>query len=569
MTVPSSDQACDAAPPSEPLAQAIIRVCNARKEQEALCILTRGNLLARHTGAELLALAFSHATRLKSLRGRSVVLCYPPLGDFIPVLLGCLLAGVTAIPVPPPRRGSASARLVHIINEARPAAVLCAVGAEPAILADIGEGADVPILGWCHETRLPPTLEASGPAQRLSIEEMLGGQRIAIIQYTSGSTQSPKGVLISETNILENAALVMRSWGLNKQSRSLNWMPHFHDMGLMGGILYPLLCGGLSVQMSPLDFIRNPRLWLQAICDWGITFSGGPSFAFMEVIRRVSPSEFGTLDLSTWRRAFCGAEPIPESLLKDFAQHLAPANLRREAVFACYGMAEITLFAAGTPQGAGPDGQAAIPSPDCVLTPELATLIAIIDPLTGASVAEGETGEICITGPSQGAGYLNRPKETAQNFGFKMPGRSGVFLRTGDLGRIAAGRLSISGRIKDVIFAHGLTIPAAEVEQLACAPHSALNPMAAAVFMHDAQSSGEAVLFVELHNTRKPVSNPQETKDQMRRKILGEWGLDLVDIRFVPSGHLPRTTSGKIRRSHVADLYRTRDPALLAERAQT
>lgn len=531
-----------------PLERAIRQACRAREEREILAFCARGVTQQVLSGNELLAAAEAAAQQLEPARGYCVVLVFPAGAPFISLLLGCFLAGVTAIPVAPPRRGSVSTRLAHICTEAAPVAVLCQQGLEDGLRMLLGEGA-------------PPVVPFSGdiPLRVDGHTRPDMPQDTALIQYTSGSTMTPKGVLITGQNILENCAAVQRAWGLDETARVVNWMPHFHDMGLIGGILCPLLSGGMSVQMSPFDFIRSPRLWLEVISQWQADFSGGPASAFADVIRKVPQEALAGLDLSGWSRAYCGAEPIPPGLLEAFAGHLAPAGLRREAVFACYGMAEITLFAAGasntglqTPPG-GAHG--------CWLSDEMRQQIVIMDTQSGLPVEDGQQGEIWLGGPSQGSGYLARPDLSAESFGHAVPGRDGLFLRTGDIGHILDGRLWISGRLKDVLFANGLTIPAAEVETLACEGVAELNAMAAAAFMRDENQSGEAVLLVELIDSRRPVGSPDEARARMRNRILGEWGLTLSEIRFVGRGQLPKTTSGKVRRAHVAALFRKGDEA--------
>ncbi|MBT9373340.1 AMP-binding protein [Rhizobium sp. CSW-27] len=522
--------------------------CEARADKEIVVFSSRGATQRVMTGRELLAAAESAARQLEPARGCCVVLVFPAGEPFISLLLGCFLAGVTAIPVAPPRRGSISTRLAHICAEARPAAVLCQQGLEEGLRTLLGAGAP-PVLAWATGLE-PPITKGFRPDMP---------QDTVLIQYTSGSTMTPKGVLISADNILANCNAVQRAWGLDAAARIVNWMPHYHDMGLIGGILCPFFAGGMSVQMSPFDFIRSPRLWLDVISQWKANFSGGPTFAFADVIRKVPQEALAGLDLSSWSRAYCGAEPIPPGLLEVFASHLAAAGLRRDAVFACYGMAEITLFAAGTrggPHDAGTDG-----AQGCWLTDEMRQQIVIIDTETGEPVKDGQPGEIWLGGPSQGSGYLASPDLTAESFGHTVPGQEGKFLRTGDIGRIRDGRLWISGRLKDVLFAHGLTIPAAEVETLACKGVPELNAMAAAAFMRDENLPGEAVLLVELVDSRVPVPSPEETRNRMRSTVLGEWGLELCEIHFVDRGQLPRTTSGKVRRSHAAALFRTGNEA--------
>ena len=540
--------------PSE-IARRFLDVCRQRRDREILCTLKRGKEELRFTGGGLAEAAEARAAQLGNMGAGVLVLALPPGPVFLTTLFGCLLAGITLVPVSPPRRGSASDRLTHIVRDCGAAAVLCTSVQEPAIREALaGIETPVVVLADAPEDALPSI--GSAPSKSLPA---------AIVQYTSGSTKDPKGVLITGDNILANCDLVMRSWQMDERCRFVNWMPHFHDMGLMGGILYPLLSGGFSVQMSPYDFVRSPRLWLKAISDWRATFSGGPAFAFADLVKRVSADDLDGLDLSTWERGFCGAEPVPPGLLEAVARHLAPARLRREALFSCYGMAEMTLFAAGLPEDAGHEGNdRPAPSHACRVNGELAEGLRIVDPDTRREVVPGAEGEIWLKGPSKGLGYLNLAGESEAAFRARLEdgaehegdGQTDAYLRTGDLGRIEGDRLFISGRSKDILISHGRKMSAAEVEWVTCAPHRALNPLAAAAFMADDGASGEAVLAVEAADGGGMPEDREAIESAIRALALGEWGLTLTAVHIVPRGRLPRTTSGKIRRRQVAQDFR-------------
>jgi len=513
-------------------------------------VLSRGRPTAHFTGADLQQAAETEARRLAAWLGGTrgpLVLAFPAGSDFVTTMLACLLAGIVAVPVSPPRRGSASERLSHIVADCGARAVLCPAGTAATVRAALGDGG-TPVVSWPPQASEPP------PPHREARCDL--PRATAVVQYTSGSTRDPKGVAITGANILANCDLVMRLWGMDEACRFVNWMPHFHDMGLMGGTLYPLLCGGFSIQMSPYDFVRDPLAWLRAVSDWRATFSGGPAFAFADVLRRVPQAALAGLDLSCWQRAFCGAEPVPPGLLDDFHAHLAPAGLARRAVFACYGMAEMTLFAAGLPEEETSAGDLGAVSHGCRVNAELRAALAVVDPASGRALPEGAEGEIWLSGASQAAGYLNLPEETAAGFRQSLEGGETGYLRSGDLGCLAGDRLFVTGRLKDVLVSHGRKMAAAEIEWLACTLEPALNPLAAAAFMEDDARSGRAVLIAETHQARGALADAEAARRAIRRSVLGEWGLELVDILFLPRGRLPRTTSGKIRRAQVAADYR-------------
>lgn len=251
---------------------------------------------------------------------------------------------------------------------------------------------------------------------------------------------------------------------------------------------------------------------------------------------------------------------MPVGLLDRFHAHLAPAGLTREAVFSCYGLAEMTLFAAGVPRRAAPrpappSGAEAVEP--CVLTGETRDGLRIVDPESRAEVTDGTVGEIWLRGPSQGVEYLNLGEETTQSFGQRIGGKgAGAWLRTGDLGIVRDGMLYVTGRIKDIVICNGRKISAPEVEWLACGPHDALNPMAAAAFTAGANATGPAVLVAETRLGRGLDIDTGALREAIRRAVLGEWGLELEEILFVPRGRLERTSSGKIRRQAVAQAYR-------------
>jgi len=481
--------------------------------------------------------------------GHVFLLNLPPGDVFVEIL-------ITVVSLAMPKRGSKFQHLLHAAQDCAATALICTdAGFEISQQLLTPQGSSSPVCGVMSVEGSavgirPPVVQAA------SVEDAP-----AVIQYTSGSTQRPKGVRIMGGQILSNAALVARCWDMNVSTVMVNWLPHYHDMGLMGGILYPLLTGGRSVQMGPLDMIRKPASWLRAISDYQANFSGGPAFAFAECLRRVSDDECNGLDLSSWSRAYCGAEPIPAGLLSEFQKRFQHYGLERKSVFACYGMAEITLYAAGAPEDAD---EAVVPPPGCErihpcrITEETQKLLKIVDPQTALEVPDGHAGEIWLTGGSKGQGYINLPNESRQTFEAVLEDaiEDRLWLRTGDLGVISADRLYITGRLKDILIANGRNVAAAELEWLAAGQDNALNPLAAAAFMPEPTISGEAVLLIELKAGATLAGDPDVTRASIERAIMGEWGVQLKDFKILPRGALKRTTSGKIRRQAVASAYR-------------
>ena len=540
----------DVLQPREELSDALRRVFAARADIEQIAFRSRSG--ARHalTGAELSVRAGAMAETLRAWLGpgpRSLVLAMNAGEEVIVTLLGGMLAGITVVPVPVPRKGTLSDRFSHIVSDSRAGAVLCQAEHLDEIRSTLHQdgGAECPVVALPLDlARLPE------PAPAVALE---GSP--AIIQYTSGSTRLPKGVLITGQNVLANCGLGSRNWGIGTDARFVNWLPHYHDMGLMGGILYPLLCGGFSAQMSPLDFIRQPASWLQAVTQERANFSGGPAFAFAECLTRIPEEEIAALDLNCWTRAFCGAEPVPARLLAEFRARFAPVGLDPRAVFACYGLAEMTLFAGGAPGAERIDLQGDNGLAPCFLTPELRGQVKIVDPDGDDTRADGQEGEIWLRGPSQGAGYLGLPEETAATFHQQDDG-SGGWLRSGDLGVIVGDDLYVTGRIKDTIICNGRNLSAPEVEWRACQVSDLLNPFAAAVIMPETTSDNRVVLLAEVRDG-PPPADQAALSAAIERALLGEWGLSVEEVRVLPRGTLPRTSSGKIRRKAAAQLWRS------------
>ncbi|MFT6649497.1 MAG: acyl-CoA synthetase (AMP-forming)/AMP-acid ligase II [Pseudophaeobacter arcticus] len=515
--------------------------------KEVIAIWSRKGQRDAYTSAELAGMAETIASELRAWLGEgshTLVLALPMGIEFIGVMLGAFWADITIVPVPLPRMGAQSDRFQQIVKDSQASAILCLPRHVELLNSVLRAGSAQP----CQVVPLPLSSSTCAP---VLFSRDTTPSAPSLIQYTSGSTRAPKGVRVLGGNIVANSNLVQRSWGLNQNARVVNWLPHYHDMGLMGGILYPLLAGGFSAQIDPLDFIRRPSFWLEVIDAERANFSGGATFGYSEVLRRVPAEKTRQLDLSCWTNAYCGAEPVPANLLPTFHAHLAATGFPRDALFACYGMAEMTLFAAGIRGDAEHHAKVA----PCHLTPELAQMCAIVDPVSGARLADGQEGEIWLRGPSRAEGYLNQPNETGTTFGQSLDGQAD-WLRTGDIGYKTGEALFVIGRIKDIVICNGRNIAAPEIEWHACQQHEALNAMSAAAFAPDPNQSGDAVLIAELHTKNLASQEREHICQNIRKTLQGEMGLNMVDIILVPRGRLERTSSGKIRRSSVAAAWR-------------
>jgi acyl-CoA synthetase (AMP-forming)/AMP-acid ligase II len=510
--------------------RAVVTVCGGRSAQPDQSL----------TGRELHQAASAMSEDLISRHGGKsgpLALVMPCGLEFVVTLFGAIYAGITVTALAPPRPGLAASRFARIVQDCAPSAVLCPDDWRPRIDAALA-AADV------------------GPA---AITKMATGHP-AVLQYTSGSTRSPRAVMLSGTNIVANAELANTTWGMNQDGVFLSWLPHFHDMGLMGGILYPVLAGGRTMLLDPLHMIQRPERWLRLISEHGVTMSGGPAFAYSHCLDHVTEAHCQGLDLSRWTSAFCGAEPVPRALMDAFRTRFQPYGLDPDAVFGSYGLAEHTLMVAGgnPPRGGDrpdpPEGCGEIEP--CRIAPEMDAMLRLVDPATGRRVAAGDPGEIWLRGPSVAQGYRSEPAETAATFDAALADEDGPWLRTGDIAVRTGDWLYVTGRLGDLLFAQGRKIPATDVEWLAGEQDPALNPMAAAAFAPDEMATGRAVLLIELKRRARMADAPA-AGERIRRAVAGAWGIELTHVRILPSGALPRTSSGKVRRREVADAWRS------------
>lgn len=540
---------------SESLRASLLQRLEASAERPLLTVLGRRARANAYNGAQLAEQAERRLRTWDELLGPGphVLIAALPAGEeFLFALLAALLGEGTLVPIAPPRASDPPERLRRMVTTCGASAILCSGAQRDSIeahLRDLAGELPCPVLAVDADN--VPSRHAH-PRRRLDVP---------IVQHTSGSTRFPKALPIRASQIHANCALIRDLWGMGPQTTMLNWLPHYHDMGLMGGILYPLLCGAHSLQMSPFEMIRSPLSWLQAISEHRATFSGGPAFAFQECLGRIGEEDCDGLDLSTWQRAFCGAEPIPAGLLQRFRQRFARHGLAPQAVFACYGMAEYTLFAAGQPDvppapaGHAPPQAGVEP---CVLGEETRRHIRIADPHDGSAVADGQSGEIWLRGESSSAGYLGLEQDSRHTFANPADGSN--WLRTGDLGYLDGNLLYVTGRQKDVVIVNGRKVAAAEIEWLAAQQDPALNALAAAAFVSAGSATGCAVLFIEVRPGQALPTDCAALGERIRRAVAGAWSIELAEVRILPRGSLARTSSGKIRRQQIAAAYNAQQP---------
>jgi acyl-CoA synthetase (AMP-forming)/AMP-acid ligase II len=519
------------------------------------------------TAADLDRRARAIAARLQELgvTGGRAFLFHPFGPDYVAALFGCFYAGVTAVPAYPPRANRSIERL-HLLAGAADASVILTT----SVVAASGprshaETTALRSLEWVA-TDLVPDHEAT--AWR---PPRLDGSAPALLQFTSGSTEQPRGVMLSHANLLHNSALIARAFGHTTDSLGVVWLPPFHDMGLVGGILQPVYAGFTGVLLSPVDFVRRPIRWLQAITRYGAVTSGGPNFAYDLCTRSITPEQRAGLDLSSWQVAFTGAEPIRAATLERFAEAFEPYGFRREAFYPCYGLAEATLIVSGGARRAGPRmlsvratalehhvvEPATVDDPDSSCRtlvgcgPPLASVgVRIVDPTTGVPCRPGRVGEVLVSGPSIAQGYWQRPDESESTFRAHPEGGAEAYLRTGDLGFLHEGELFITGRIKELIIVRGRNHYPQDIERLAEASHAAIRPGHVAVFaVPGSDGAEERVALVAEAQRGVTAAVVGEVAASVRRSVAEALGLEVAEVVLIRSNTLPRTSSGKIQRA--------------------
>lgn len=492
--------------------------------------------------------------------GDRVLLLYPPGLEFISAFFGCLYAGMLAVPLMYPKPRRSQTRLSAVAQDCEAKCVLSTQGTLE--LLDLPQSTpELTQLHWIATDELPDDLEEAWLPCEPSAED------VAFLQYTSGSTSQPKGVMISHGNLLFNLEMIRQAFALQPQDHAVFWLPAYHDMGLIGGILAPIYGRGTCHLMSPAAFLQRPLRWLQMISDHQAAISGGPNFAFDLCARKISAEQLESLDLSAWRLAFCGAEPIRPQSLREFAAKFRSCGFSPTAFYPCYGLAEATLLTTGGPRPKEPQtthvsvsglsqhrviqaprsGERTVELVGCG-GPLLGQRIAIVDPHSQRECHGDEIGEIWVQGPSVAYGYWNRPAESQQVFQASLADSAEAgFLRTGDLGFIQDGQLFVTGRLKDIIVIRGRNHYPQDIEHTAEQVHPALRALSAAAFALETERAERLAIVAEVERTARDV-DWQKVLQEIRRAVLNEHEIEPYSISLIRQGSLPRTTSGKIQR---------------------
>ncbi|GAA0551542.1 fatty acyl-AMP ligase [Actinomadura livida] len=527
--------------------------------------------------AELDRKARALACRLEArgLRDRAVLLLYPEGLEFLTAFLGCLYARVVAVPAPlPDLDAERFGRTRRIIDDADITLILTDTAHRDTI--------DGWLAGGGLKGRVHCLDTAAGDGEGLDPGDWappeFGPETLAFLQYTSGSTSEPKGVMVTHGNLLGNGEEIKRRIEGSPDTVGVGWVPHYHDMGLVGQFLQPLYLGCRYVFTSPITFIKRPVLWLELITRYRGTITVAPNFGYDLALRRVTDSQLEGLDLSSLRVAKNGAEPVRAATLERMTERFAPVGFRPEMWMPCYGMAETTLLITAAPVGDGPvirDFDAAALTRDTAVPVDTAvprdgpsgeeggvrrlvssgrpvTLdVRVVDPVTLKERPEGHVGEIWVGGGSVASGYWRSPQETREGFQARTADGEGPYLRTGDLGFVADGELYVTGRIKDLIIVNGRNIYAHDIEEAARDAHpAALTGAAFVVDPAGGRDDGvEHVVLVQEISTRAAAGTPlDEVASLIKTRAARAFELPALSVVLTGRGTVRRTTSGKLQR---------------------
>ncbi len=494
----------------------------------------------------------------RGLEGKRVLMLYPSSVRFIEAFVGCLYAGATAVPAPlPAGQQHHLERLASIVRDADVGLVLTIAEAAPLVRGLLDQaGLQSMALQATDGSPLADPDDWSMPD--------ICSDTLAFLQYTSGSTRAPRGVMVSHRNLVHNETLIERAFSATPESVSGGWLPFYHDMGLIGQVLGPLFTGSSAVLMSPSAFLRSPYRWLEMIDRFGLEVSGGPNFCYDLCVRRVNDEQLARLDLSRWRVAYNGAEPIRAATLRSFAQRFEPAGFAFGRYAPCYGMAETTLFVAARPAAIAPklltasadaleagrlvEAQASERATEIVSSGRTPGMdVRIVDPESATEVPDGSVGEIWIRGDSVASGYWRDPQASAETFCARTSDGTGGFVRSGDLGAQLDGELYVTGRRKEVVIVNGRNLYPQDIEHEAREAHPALEGRVGAAFGIDAD--GERLVVVhELRLTAIDAKVAAEAAAAVRARVTRNVGVRPGAVVLLAPRSVLRTTSGKIQR---------------------
>ncbi|MEM6451327.1 MAG: AMP-binding protein [Cyanobacteria bacterium P01_D01_bin.105] len=572
---------------------------------------------------------------------RRVLLVYQPGLELVAAFLGCLMVGAIAVPVPPPGRHESLTRWEQVLADAQVTGVLTThtlkseLKSLPSASSELASS-----LKWIiteignatvRNTPIEPlparqTESSSVDFSRQILEQQISRTDVAFLQYTSGSTSQPKGVMVTHGNLAHNLQQIQQAFGHGEHTSCVIWLPPYHDMGLIGGILQPLYGGYPVTLMSPASFLRRPARWLEAISHFDGTTSGGPNFAYDYCLKKTTPEDRKKLNLSAWQVAFTGAEPVQAQTLQKFSEVFSTCGFKASAFYPCYGLAEGTLFVSGGSPNTSP--KVATLSRQGLLHNQVEQIslseetfeethwekvsvdersvderftethlaerrtknnleditavvscgqavnqnIEIVDPKTGRRCKPAEIGEIWLAGQSVAAGYWNRLEATQQTFQASLPGSDELFLRTGDLGFVYQGELFVTGRLKDLMVIRGQNYYPQDIETAIQSAHTGFSSVNAAFGLADEHGEklaiAQEVTRTAVRLLRKGQLTVEKLKAAIRSKISREFGIQVAEIALLKPGRIPRTTSGKVQRHRCKELLETDEWEAICQASQ-
>ncbi len=500
--------------------------------------------------------------------GSRALLIYPYSGglEFITAFFGCLYAGIVAVPCHPPKN-----RLTTVEVQTR----IVSAGAEVILTeSSLFDKLKTQLSKWGHASLRCLNTDKINQTQ---IDDWtspkINADTLAFLQYTSGSTGEPKGVMITHGCLIQNQEMLKQAFGHTQDLVGVGWLPLFHDMGLIGNVIQPVYMGAFCVMISPVSFVQKPIRWLQAISKYKATTSGAPNFAYDLLCDRVTEEQAAQLDLSSWLVAFCGAEPVQTATMEIFSRKFASCGFKSTAFYPCYGMAEATLMITGGDQAKSPTvkylDKIALEENKVVIAdksqPGITTIvsagypwldgkIAIVDPDSLKECAASEIGEIWFSSLSVGQGYWQLPAKTQEIFQASLNSQ-GKYLRTGDLGFIDNGELYITGRLNDVLVFWGLNHYPQHIEQTVEQCHPGLKPNCGAAFSIEVEGKARLVVAQEIERTYRQFLVMDEVVAAIRWQVFQEHFIDIYGIVLLKPGRIPKTSSGKVQRSACKAIF--------------
>jgi acyl-CoA synthetase (AMP-forming)/AMP-acid ligase II len=516
--------------------------------------------------------------------GGSALLLYPPGTDYVCALYACFQAGIVAVSAPPPqpnRLHRTLPRLEAIAADAEVDAVLTIEFIREAAFSEAGasfikEG-PLTAVQWIGTDAAP-----EGGEVEVAMPDL---NEMCFLQYTSGSTRDPRGVVLSHKNLMDNSDWITDALGHIPDGflKGLSWLPPYHDLGLIAGVLQPVHAGGLCIMMSPLTVIKRPSRWLEAMSKYQVTTSGGPNFAYDLCVRRVKQETVEQLDLSPWNVAFNGAEPIRAETLDAFCEKFGPCGFKRSTFLTGYGLAEATLgvttcaleeepSALEVDEKALEEGVFRAPSGDVpakVLissgTPFEGMTVTIVDPDEHHALDDGVVGEIWVSGVGVANGYWHDPEETAEVFDARLADDPDtVYLRTGDLGATVDGELYVVGRSKELIIINGRNIYPHDIEFSAEEASDLIRGHCGAAFEQEVDGEVRLGILLEV-NPAEDEAGYEEIMAAVRKQVAADLELPLYWVGLCGPGTVPKTTSGKIQRRLTKAMVEEDDVELIAE----